>query len=610
MTRASMRRGGRGEEVGGRPELPAVGGSVLAADPLPGVIAPAPEAAGPPGPDRVESLHPAVRPARPAGRTARLGRRVQAGWRWLLVRWRQSLQVRVATTTVLASGLVVVVLGLLLISRITAGVLDAKRKTAIAETKRGQSVVQEQLSLVNDASPDSLRLSLRALAANLSNQGNSAGLFSIVMQPENGTAFSSGDAEPGNISLGLRQLVQGGHLTEQYAQVGPAGRTGPGLIVGAPITVPIGTFELYYIFPLQNEQHDIALIQQTVLIIGVLLVLLLAIIALLVTRQVVRPVRVAAQTAERLAAGRLEERMQVRGQDDLALLGAAFNDMAASMQRQIRKLEDMSWLQRRFTSDVSHELRTPLTTVRMAADVLHAARGDFSPEVGRSAELLQAELDRFEELLADLLEISRHDAQVALLEPEPIDLRGLLLTVLAATAAIVEEQGSVVRTDLPDRPVVAEVDPRRVTRILRNLVVNAAEHGEGRPIDVVLRGNDSAVAIAVRDHGVGLRAGEAALVFDRFWRADPSRARTIGGTGLGLAISREDAILHGGWLQAWGSHGEGSQFRLSLPRVAGAVLRGSPLPLVPPEVEMRRTWRGHITPVLSPAAADGGRDAD
>jgi two-component system, OmpR family, sensor histidine kinase MtrB len=581
MTRASMRRGGRGEEAGGRPELPAVAGSVLAADPLPGALMPPAQITAPPGPDLVERLRPASRPARTDGRLARLGRRVPAGWRWLLGRWRQSLQVRVATTTVLASGLVVVVLGLLLVSRITAGVLDAKRKTAIAETKRGQSVVQEQLSLVNDASPESLRLSLRALTSSLANQGNSAGLFSIVMQPENGTAFASGDADTSNISLALRQLVRSGHLTEQYAQVGPTGRTGPGLIVGAPITVPIGAFELYYIFPLQNEQHDIALIQQTVLLIGVLLVLLLAVIALLVTRQVVRPVRVAAQTAERLAAGRLEERMQVRGQDDLALLGAAFNDMAASMQRQIRKLEDMSWLQRRFTSDVSHELRTPLTTVRMAADVLHAARGDFSPEVGRSAELLQAELDRFEELLADLLEISRHDAQVALLEAEPIDLRGLLLSVLDATAAIVEEGGSVVRTDLPDRPVVAEVDPRRVTRILRNLIVNAAEHGEGEPIDVVLCGNDSAVAIAVRDHGVGLRAGEAALVFDRFWRADPSRDRRTGGTGLGLSISLEDARLHGGWLHAWGRPGQGAQFRLTLPVKSGDVVVASPLPIEP-----------------------------
>jgi two-component system sensor histidine kinase MtrB len=125
-----------------------------------------------------------------------------------------------------------------------------------------------------------------------------------------------------------------------------------------------------------------------------------------------------------------------------------------------------------------------------------------------------------------------------------------------------------------------------VERILRNLLVNAVEHGEGRDVVVTVAADMGAAAVAVRDHGVGLAPGEEQLVFERFWRADPSRARTVGGTGLGLAISLEDARLHGGWLQAWGDKGRGSVFRLTLPRTAGQPIVGSPLPLGPDEAEI------------------------
>ena len=138
---------------------------------------------------------------------------------------------------------------------------------------------------------------------------------------------------------------------------------------------------------------------------------------------------------------------------------------------------------------------------------------------------------------------------------------------------------------LPPEPCVAEVDRRRVERILRNLLDNAVEHGEGRDVVVTVAGDRDAVAVAVRDHGVGFGPAEAQLVFDRFWRADPARARTTGGTGLGLAIALEDARLHDGWLQAWGECGKGSVFRLTLPRAAGQELVGSPLPLGPDEAE-------------------------
>src|SRR5690606_29599216 len=245
-------------------------------------------------------------------------------------------------------------------------------------------------------------------------------------------------------------------------------------------------------------------------------------------------------------------------------------------------------MQRRFVSDVSHELRTPLTTVRMAADVIHEAREDFDPVTARSAELLADQLDRFESLLADLLEISRFDAGAAALEAEPIDLREVVRRVVGGAEPLAERKGTRIRILGDQQPVVAEADARRVERVLRNLVVNAVEHGEGKDVVVRLAAAGGAVAVAVRDYGVGLKPGEATRVFSRFWRADPARARTTGGTGLGLSIALEDARLHGGWLQAWGEPGGGSQCRLPLPRTADEPLRGSPIALEPKDSRRNR----------------------
>jgi two-component system sensor histidine kinase MtrB len=311
-----------------------------------------------------------------------------------------------------------------------------------------------------------------------------------------------------------------------------------------------------------------------------------------VTRLVADPVRRAAAVAERFAEGNLNERMRAKGEDDLARLGTSFNGMAASIQQQIAQLENLSRVQQRFVSDVSHELRTPLTTIRMAGDLIHDSRGDFEPTVARSAELLRGELDRFESLLGDLLEISRFDAGAAVLEVEASDLRACVERAVDAHRTLAARKGTQLVVNAPSTPVVADMDSRRIERILRNLVSNAIEHGEGKPIEITIGSNDNAVAVTVRDHGVGLRPGEAALVFTRFWRADPARARTTGGTGLGLAIALEDARLHAGRLEAWGARGEGSCFRLTLPRRADATITSSPLPLSPLAAEAARLRGG------------------
>ena len=518
-------------------------------------------------------------------------------------RWRRSLSLRIVATTLVVSAVLVAILGVLLLQQVGRGLLEAKRKASLAEVAAGVSAAQSQLNQTPAATAAELDPLLESLVNQLSSRGS--GVFSVALlsTSDMSTGFDSGNVRAA-IPPRLRQVVvrrQAEASTYVRLSAAPSAPGLPGggptgaLIVGAPLAARTtsATYELYYLFPLRAEEQTLGLVRRTLAVGGAALVGLLALVALLVTRQVVTPVRQAARVASRLAAGRLEERMAVSGEDDLARLATSFNEMAGGLQRQIRELEELSRVQRRFTADVSHELRTPLTTVRMAADMLFEARAAFPPEVARSCELLVGELDRFEALLVDLLEISRHDARAAVLELDATDMAGLVRSECAHAVRLAADRGSTLdTTGIPPWPVIAEVDARRVARIVRNLIANAVEHGEGGPIEVRLAADDEAVALAVRDHGVGLRPGEAALVFGRFWRADPSRARRSGGTGLGLSIALEDARLHGGWLQAWGERNRGAVFRLVLPRQAGGSLHSSPLPLEPPAAEPGRPAAG------------------
>ncbi|MEV5975056.1 MtrAB system histidine kinase MtrB [Streptomyces sp. NPDC051921] len=519
--------------------------------------------------------------------------------------WRRNLQVRVVAGTLLMSLGVVLLLGLVVIGQVRNGLLDAKEKAAQSQAAGGFSAAQDRAATTPSA-PGGDQDNGRAgpsvnwrstLVEQLASGGQSA--FNVVaLSLETGDTASrgaraSGEVDPTtSIPADLRHNVaQGTNTFQTYARIhytsGKASEAG--LVVGKRLNDADGTpYELYYLFPLTQEEDSLALVKGTLATAGLFVVVLLGAIAWLVVRQVVTPVRMAAGIAERLSAGRLQERMKVTGEDDIARLGEAFNKMAQNLQHKIMQLEDLSRMQRRFVSDVSHELRTPLTTVRMAADVIHDARADFDPITARSAELLGDQLDRFESLLSDLLEISRFDAGAAALEAAPIDLREVVRRVIGGAEPLAERKGCRIVVVGDEQPVVAEADARRVERVLRNLVVNAVEHGEGRDVTVRLAAAGGAVAVAVRDYGVGLKPGEATRVFNRFWRADPARARTTGGTGLGLSIAVEDARLHGGWLQAWGEPGGGSQFRLTLPRTADEPLRGSPIPLEPEDSRRNR----------------------
>jgi two-component system sensor histidine kinase MtrB len=324
-------------------------------------------------------------------------------------------------------------------------------------------------------------------------------------------------------------------------------------------------------------------VQQTLAFGGLALVLLIGAVTYIVVRLVVGPVRLAAEASQKLAAGQLERRIPEKGEDVIATLARSFNGMADSLQEQITKLGELSRLQQRFVADVSHELRTPLTTIRLAGDVLYDQRDTFPAATARTAELLHTQVQRFEVLLADLLEVSRYDAGAVELEVEPTNLVRLVEDAVDSMRLVARERGSDLRVVAAGGYFDAELDARRIRRILRNLLGNAIEHGEGRPIVVTVDSNEDAVAFAVRDHGAGIATEDLSRVFDRFWRADPSRQRTIGGTGLGLAISLEDASLHRGYLDVWSEAGQGTCFRLTLPRDLDSSIRVSPLELPPLE---------------------------
>ncbi len=514
--------------------------------------------------------------------------------------WRRSLRTRVVTAIVVLCALVVGSVGWMVMRQITDGLVKSRVEASVAEARTETTTARERLGSAggNDFDPDT---QLRLLVENLVARGEVKG-FEVVVRGTVGNGVTTGGVrttpavDSSSVPQKLRDTVESGEdgLAWTFTRIdytgGDDGGAGsrssqPGVAVGSTVVLPSdgGSYALYYLFPMEEEQQTLLLLRRVLLTAGLLLLVLVAGVALLVTRQVITPVRLARRVAERIASGRLEERMHVKGEDDIARLAMSFNQMAEALQQQIRQLVELSRVQRTFVSDVSHELRTPLTTVRMAGDVLHDARATFDPVTARAAELLQNELDRFENLLADLLEISRFDAGAAVLDLEDTNLADVAYRVVAATAPMALQRGVSVRV-LDDGVFMTEADVRRVERIVRNLVTNAIDHADTGGVTLRLAADGEATALTVRDHGVGLQPGESAMVFNRFWRSDPARARTTGGTGLGLAIALEDARLHGGWLQAWGTPRGGAQFRLTLPRRAGDPLTHSPLPLVPTDI--------------------------
>lgn len=508
--------------------------------------------------------------------------------------WSSSLQLRTIAFTLVLSGLAVAIIGGYMSVSVGANLFDQRRDQLSSTTANAAIIGQRAFDegTQQSGSEDVDATTTDAVDAIL-NAASSTGVTRFALKrtpgqdgPRSFSEIQSPGLDPDLISDDLRVAVQA--LTEprtvsQSVGLRQADATvQPGLVFGTNLDIRGSRYELYLVYNIEDLQEGLGLVQNTLILGGLALILLIGAVTYIVVRLVVGPVRLAAETSQKLAAGQLDVRIPVKGDDVIATLARSFNGMAASLQNQITRLAALSQVQQRFVSDVSHELRTPLTTIRLAGDVLYDQRGSFSASAARTTELLHTQVQRFESLLADLLEMSRYDAGAVDMETEPTNLVYLVEDAMESVTTLAESKGSPLRLVAPGGYFEADVDSRRIRRILLNLLGNAIDHGEGQPIVVWVDSDQAAVAIAVRDYGIGMTSAAMERVFDRFWRADPSRQRVTGGTGLGLAISLEDAALHGGWLEVWSAPGEGSCFRLTLPRARGAELAGSPLAL-PPE---------------------------
>lgn len=502
--------------------------------------------------------------------------------------WWSSLPVRVLVTTTASTIAVLGLAGYLLLQTATGGIVDAKRQSAINEAVGVHAFMQQQLR-----APENRGIAVSEALDRLADQaGAQTTQYMMVIQAPTSTLVSSGiraESVPDDLARTVRNQEGLFIAATSVRWTSPELADEPGLAIGTTLTTSAGDrVPVFYVFPMTSETQVLTVLQSAVVATFLLLAVAIGFIVYLMTWTVVSPIRRASDTALRLASGQLDERMAVKGSDEIASLAESMNQMAGELQARIRQLESLSAVQRQFVSDVSHELRTPLTTIKMASDVLHESREGLDASAQRTVELMWSEIDRFDVLLADLLEISRFDAGAAVLALDEYDVATIVADEIRTYQPLAERQGIEIRLHNLADDATAEVDARRVRRVMRNLLSNAIDHGRGKPVDVTVAADDETVAVTVRDHGVGFDAEQSAQVFDRFWRADPSRTRVVGGSGLGLSISLEDAKLHNGWLSAWGRPNRGAQFRLTLPRNQRTRVLLSPLPLVPADDEGRR----------------------
>jgi two-component system, OmpR family, sensor histidine kinase MtrB len=492
-------------------------------------------------------------------------------------------------SSVLISILVTAIVGTILYQKIGDGVYREKNNAAIAEAQSLADYTQSQLDATRYRSDISLVKVIRGIFK-ASEVSPTTSVRETIMLATPQTAKlskvfqgSSNNVLLSTIPQSLRTQVRKNFFSQSTrVKIRYADRPSVaidaiavGRVVGIP---PRSIYEIYYLFPLTQQKQLISFIRGWMFGTALVLVLMIGLITWYVVRKVVLPVREVAEVAAKLTEGELGRRLAIRGEDEMGRLAISFNEMALSMQQQISRLENLSRLQQRFVSDVSHELRTPLTTIRMASQLIYDSRESLDAASSRSAELLISQIDRFETLLTDLLEVSRFDARAAILETKEVDLKPLVLKVVDQLQASEMKDFSFVA---PDAHYYASVDDRRIERIVRNLVSNAIDHSENKGVVVTLAQAEHEVAIGVRDYGIGFTERDSQRLFDRFWRADPSRSRIRGGTGLGLSIALDDAKLHQGILKAWGRPGHGAHFVVTLPKNPGIPITTELIEVIP-----------------------------
>jgi two-component system, OmpR family, sensor histidine kinase MtrB len=496
--------------------------------------------------------------------------------------WRSSLVFRVTGTIVTLSLILIWLLGSALYSRVSSGIFDEKLKLSISDAQSTARNTQIQLNFSKYQDKAALALVFDDILALPPRTFESAAKEIVVYSFSNIDKKFKFDGtsnllDPKSVPDAFRELTRTTTTTQwdRTNMVYLDGKTEPAIIVGHDLTISgVGKYEFYVIFSLEQQEKTMNLIFNYLLLAGVVLTFLIGLTTYFAMRRLIAPIQDAARVAEELTKGNLDLRMDFQGEDEIASLGYSFNEMAVSLQQQISRLENLSKLQQRFVSDVSHELRTPLTTIRMASQVIFATKDTFEPTVARSAELLISQIERFESLLTDLLEVSRFDAQAAIMEIQEIDLVAL---VRETVEYVHPSQDRIINLQAPSSPVMVDVDPRRIKRIIRNLISNALDHRENERIDIRIAETENEVSVGVRDYGTGFNYTDRKMLFERFWRADSSRARSTGGTGLGLSISLEDAKLHQGEIDAWGERGKGAHFVLTIPKFAGGSIETRPI---------------------------------
>ena len=527
-------------------------------------------------------------------RAARFVRTVTTSRPWrslrstqLVHRIRHSLSAKLALAITAAALVILLVFGVIVASQLRTSMFETRRDAILADASLRFSSAQSVFSSSTATSADQVQESARGALASLKASAAGAGATNVALLRAEGSTASlrinqvEDEQMRGLITPQMREAVAGGGAQWQSVAIrsSTTDKVSPGILVGTQVQLPrAGAHELYILYSLEADQSQVDVVLRVLALTSLPIILALPIGVFALLHRLLLPVRLTVYAATKAAEGDLDVRVEVHGADEMAALGRAFNAMTSSLQDTITRYDELAKLQQRFVSDVSHELRTPLTTIRMAEDIVWDNREDLPAHARRSAELLHDQTERMEQMLADLLEISRYDAASALLDAEERDLRPIVTRVVEACAELAQRQGVPVEVVAPAR-ASAEIDERRIERVIRNLVVNAIEHADGTRVTITVATSATDVACRVRDRGVGMTQEVADHVFDRFYRADTARARTTGGTGLGLAIATEDVAIHGGRLQAYGEPGKGASFLMTLPKHAGDEIASWPLAL-------------------------------
>ena len=329
------------------------------------------------------------------------------------------------------------------------------------------------------------------------------------------------------------------------------------LVVGVPLESIDGAyFEIVSLDELENTLESISI---SLLAAALLATMAGAAVGWWAARRVLRPLRGVSDAAHAIASGKLETRVEASDDADLATLADSFNDMAVALEERIQR-------DARFASNVSHELRSPLMTLAASIEVLQNQRDDMPVRARAALDLMVADIERFQQLVEDLLEISRFDAGVMHLDLEEVRVDELVMQAVASSTDV----DVPVDIDAGLAGVVVKADKRRLSRVIANLLDNAAKYGEGAT-RVELRKHGDAVLIAVEDDGPGVPPEDREAIFFRFNRGTSAgHRRGIDGVGLGLSLVAEHTRLHGGsvWVEDRADGEQGARFVIELPAEA------------------------------------------